>query len=110
MDRQQAAEGFALLADPNRLLILRLLAREETSAAQLLQSLPVSQPTLSHHMKLLCEGGLVTRRRQGQKMFYRLARQALAALLDFPLEEIPPEKPAAPAFQPPAVIIRSGHR
>ena len=73
MDYTKAAAGFGLLADPNRLRILGQLSQEgEQSATQLLAALPVSQPTLSHHMKLLWEGGLVQRRRMGQHTLYRL--------------------------------------
>ena len=107
MDRQKAAAGFALLADPNRLEILRLLSQGEKNATELLKGLPVSQPTLSHHMRLLCQGGLVTQRRQGQRVLYTLCRAALRELLSAPLEEQPPPSPAAPAE--PVIIIRSGH-
>ena len=81
MDRQKAAAGFALLADPNRLEILRLLSQGEKNATELLKGLPVSQPTLSHHMRLLCQGGLVTQQRQGQRVLYTLCRAALRELL-----------------------------
>ena len=108
MDRQKAAAGFALLADPNRLEILRLLSQGEKNATELLKGLPVSHPTLSHHMRLLCQGGLVTQRRQGQRVLYTLCRAVLRELLSAPLEEQPPPSPAAPAE--PVIIIRSGHR
>jgi len=106
VDQHKAAEGFALLADPNRLEILRILSQGEENAAGLLKSLPVSQPTLSHHMRLLWEGGLVERRRQGQKVIYTLCRPALRELLAVPLGEEPPD----PAPAAPRVIIRSGHQ
>lgn len=112
MDQRKAAAGFALLADPNRLEILRILAEREENAAGLLKCLPVSQPTLSHHMRLLCEGGLVEGRRQGQRIIYRLRRPALRELLAFPLGEgtPSPEPPKTPTPAEPVVIIRSGHR
>lgn len=112
MDQHKAAEGFALLADPNRLEILRILSHGEENAAGLLKSLPVSQPTLSHHMRLLCEGGLVERRRQGQRVIYTLNLPALRELLSAPLKETPsvPESPKPAAPPVPKVIVRSGHR
>ena len=107
MDLVSAAEGFALLADVNRLRILRILSRGEQNATQLLQELPVSQPTLSHHMKLLCGGGLVQRRRQGQRIFYTLDLEMLEKL--FSVIQSQPRKEQGDSA-PPAVIVRSGHR
>lgn len=116
MDFTQAAAAFGLLADQNRLCILTQLCREgEQSATQLLAALPVSQPTLSHHMKLLWEGGLVQRRRVGQRVLYQVDRAALTGLLAIPLGE--PEPPAAPPqpaqsaqTAPAPVIVRAGHK
>lgn len=121
MSYTEAAAAFSLLSDPHRLHILCRLAREGAwrSAGELLEDLPISQPTLSHHMKLLCEGGLVERRRQGQRTLYRLDRPAMTALLAIPLAEDSPapaaeeskaEKPHAPVPERPAVIVRSGHK
>ena len=109
MDYTKAAAGFGLLADPNRLRILGQLSQEgEQSATQLLAALPVSQPTLSHHMKLLWEGGLVQRRRMGQHTLSRLDQSALERLLAVPLGREEPPLPTHPA--PPPVIIRTGHK
>lgn len=113
MDCNEAAAGFALLAEPNRLRILARLSREgEQSATQLLATLPVTQPTLSHHMKLLCRGGLVRQRRDRQRVLYRLDREALERLLASPMEgEAPEPEPETPAFAGAAgVIVRSGHK
>ena len=121
MNYAEIAAGFALLADPTRLRILAQLDQGEDwqSATQLLAQLPICQPTLSHHMKLLWQGGLVERRRQGQRTLYRLDRAALAALLTDPLtapagEGTPlattPPKEAVAAPRPPAVIVRTGHK
>lgn len=109
MDYTKAAAGFGLLADPNRLRILIQLSQGvEQSASQLLDALPVSQPTLSHHMKFLCEGGLVQRRRLGQRILYRLDQAALEQLLAIPLGKEAPPPAAQPA--PPPVIVRAGHK
>lgn len=121
MNYAEIAAGFALLADPNRLRILAQLDQGEDwqSATQLLAQLPICQPTLSHHMKLLWQGGLVERRRQGQRTLYRLDRAALATLLTAPLagpagEALPPAgsppKGAGAVPPPPAVIVRTGHK
>ena len=85
MDHTKAAAGFGLLADPNRLRILGQLSQEgEQSATQLLAALPVSQPTLSHHMKILCDSGVVVGRKEGKWVHYRIdpegSAQAIALL------------------------------
>ena len=50
---------FRAFADKNRLKILEMLCQGELCACVLLRELDISQPTLSHHMKILCESGLV---------------------------------------------------
>ncbi|MGN1094264.1 MAG: ArsR/SmtB family transcription factor, partial [Candidatus Neoclostridium sp.] len=47
------------LADDNRLEVLKLLQGGEKCACRLLEALEIGQPTLSHHMRILCEAGLV---------------------------------------------------
>lgn len=71
------------LADRTRLKIVRLLAGGEMCACKLLECLSVTQPTLSHHMKVLCDCGLVTARRDGRWSYYTLNCETLAAFQDF---------------------------
>lgn len=71
------AELFKALSDGNRLIILEMLSRGETCACRLLEALDVTQPTLSHHMKILCSSGLVTSRKSGQWSYYSLNREKL---------------------------------
>lgn len=68
----QDALAFQALSDENRLKILDLLLNGETCASALLEGLSISQPTLSHHMKLLCEAEIVVSRRQGKQTIYRV--------------------------------------
>lgn len=63
MNNLNAAEIFKALSDENRIIILKLLNSKEMNAAQLLAELDITQPTLSHHTKILCESGLVTSRK-----------------------------------------------
>ena len=70
-----AAERFRALGDENRLQILTLLEERELCAGDLLKSLSIVQSTLSHHMKILVESGLVTCRKQGKWSYYSLAPQ-----------------------------------
>jgi ArsR family transcriptional regulator, arsenate/arsenite/antimonite-responsive transcriptional repressor len=61
------------LADPTRLAIVRQLAAEvETCACDFTDCCDVGQPTVSHHLRVLREAGVVTSERRGQWIFYRL--------------------------------------
>jgi ArsR family transcriptional regulator len=77
------AQSFAALADPVRLLLLSYIASsdfEEVCACDLLEPSGRSQPTVSHHMKILAEAGLVTREKRGLWVWYRVVPERLAAL------------------------------
>ncbi len=65
---------LAALADPTRLAIVRQLAADvETCACDFTSCCDVSQPTVSHHLRVLREAGIVTSDRRGQWIFYRLS-------------------------------------
>lgn len=65
---------LAALADPTRLAIVReLAASTETCACDFTATCDVGQPTVSHHLRVLREAGVVTSERRGQWIFYRLA-------------------------------------
>jgi DNA-binding transcriptional ArsR family regulator len=63
---------FALLAEPNRRLILDLLRERDRAVGELEDHLPLAQPTVSKHLKLLREAGLVAVRQEAQRRVYRL--------------------------------------
>ena len=60
------------LSDTNRLMIIDMLSCGELCACEILEKFNITQPTLSHHMKILCECGLVLSRKDGKNNFYRL--------------------------------------
>ena len=68
----QDAKVFKAFCDENRLTILRLLCTGEKCACRLQEALSIGQPTLSHHMKILCESGIVTARREGKWTYYSI--------------------------------------
>ena len=74
MDRgyKGAARLFKAFSDENRLQILELLRSGEKCACKLLEDLQISQSTLSHHMKLLCDAGVVQGRREGKWVHYSI--------------------------------------
>ncbi|HSM38852.1 MAG TPA: metalloregulator ArsR/SmtB family transcription factor [Candidatus Limnocylindrales bacterium] len=68
------------LADPVRLAIVRQLAaqRDSVCACDFTECCPVSQPTVSHHLKVLREAGVVTTQRRGTYIYYDLAPDFVA--------------------------------
>jgi ArsR family transcriptional regulator len=84
LDEEQAAliaGWFKALADPARLRLLSLIAaRDETCACDLVEPLGVSQPTVSHHLKVLFQAGLVDRERRGRWVYYRARPESLGVL------------------------------
>ncbi|MDD4088713.1 MAG: metalloregulator ArsR/SmtB family transcription factor [Tissierellia bacterium] len=69
---EQAALVFKALSDPNRLAVIDMIKTEEKCACKILEALNITQPTLSHHMKTLCDSGLVNSRREGKWMHYSI--------------------------------------
>lgn len=66
---------FKALADETRLRIIDMLSFDELCACHLLEHFPITQPTLSYHLKILCDSGLVNSRREGSWMRYSLNRE-----------------------------------
>jgi ArsR family transcriptional regulator len=84
MSIQRAAEAllFKALGDPHRLAILATLGRaeDEVCVCDFTAALPLNQPSVSHHLKVLRDAGLVTWERRGTWVYYRLAVDARARL------------------------------
>ena len=79
MGYREDARKIKALADENRLAILMSLRQREKCACYLLEELNISQSTLSHHMKLLCDSGLVDYRKEGKWMHYSLSEEGVNA-------------------------------
>src|ERR1700735_5163573 len=78
VDRSADAVLFKALGDPHRLTILATLARaqDEVCVCDFTSGLPLNQPTVSHHLKILRDAGLVTGERRGTWVYYRIAGDA----------------------------------
>jgi ArsR family transcriptional regulator len=72
----------AALSDPTRILILYMLAGEPASVNALTAELELAQPTVSRHLKVLRDRGLVLGRREGQYVIYSLADRRVIEALD----------------------------
>lgn len=95
---ERLAGAFKTLGDENRLRIVELLAEGEKTGSELLRELSVLQPTLSHHMKLLCDASLVITRKSGKWVYYSLAKDEMEqlALLLAGYGRAAEDKPSAP--------------
>lgn len=84
-EAEQLAAAFRAIADPTRLRLISLLASSpggEACVCDLVEPLGLSQPTVSHHLKLLYEAGLLTRDKRGLWVYYRLVPERLQMLRD----------------------------
>lgn len=69
---EKNAKVFKAFCDENRLMILELLQTGEKCACKLLEDLKIGQSTLSHHMKILCDSGVVSARKEGKWIHYSI--------------------------------------
>ena len=82
-DYERDSKIFKAFCDPNRLKILDILKSGEHCACKLLEILDVSQSTLSHHMKVLIECGLVEARKCGTWNYYKISNESAKELIKF---------------------------
>ena len=80
MTREEVAMICKAMSDTNRLRIIEMLTQGEKCGCNLLEELKVTQPTLSHHMKLLVDSGLVKARKEGKWTYYSLVRERIQEL------------------------------
>lgn len=82
MDDAQFQRIAKALADPRRLEIIQLISQSgEISCGAIAERFPIGQPTVSHHLKVLAEAGLVRVRREGQHAYFRIQRETSEAYL-----------------------------
>jgi len=82
-DAEQLGAALKVIADPARLRLLSLIQAQpghEACVCHLTEPLGLSQPTVSHHLKVLLQAGLVERERRGSWAYFRVREEPLAAL------------------------------
>ena len=80
-ERVELAARFKALADPTRVAIVnRLAAADECCVCELNGAFELSQPTISHHLRILRDAGLVTASRRGTWAYYRLVPDSVESL------------------------------
>lgn len=80
---ERLAHTFKALSDPSRVRLISLIAAAdggEACACDLTEPVGLSQPTVSHHMRVLVDAGLVTREQRGRWAYYRVVGDALSDL------------------------------
>ena len=73
LNEKKIAMIFKAFCDENRIRILKLLTTGEKCACKLLEEINITQPTMSHHMKILCDSGIVAGRKEGKWMHYSIS-------------------------------------
>ena len=86
-DEKRIALIFKALSDENRIRILNLLQSGEKCACVLLNDLRITQPTLSHHMKILCDADIVVGRKEGKWTHYSVSHDGAAVAVKY-LQEL----------------------
>jgi ArsR family transcriptional regulator len=80
-DAEALAEALRVMADPARLRLVSLISAEgEVCQCDLTRPLGLSQPTISHHLRVLTDAGVLDREKRGRWAFYRVRRDPLQAL------------------------------
>ena len=79
---EKNAKVFKAFCDENSVKILKLLLTGEKCACVLLDDMHITQPTLSHHMKILCDSGIVIGRKEGKWMHYSISENGVQYAID----------------------------
>ena len=77
MPSPRAVNPFDALGDPNRRAIVEILGERGRSVGEIAESMPISRPAVSKHLRLLKEAGLVAEQREGTRRIYRLEEEGL---------------------------------
>ena len=84
----KASDIFQQLCDPTRLRILWILAHSEQCVNNVALLIGMSMSAVSHHLRTLRQSGLITNRREGKEMYYRLAEDKTATLVHQMIDDI----------------------
>ncbi|MSS77844.1 winged helix-turn-helix transcriptional regulator [Anaerococcus sp. AGMB00486] len=82
MDLEKQAKIYKALSEENRLRIIGILQTEKKCACEILDYLEISQSTLSHHMKILCECGLVECQKKEKWSYYNLSKDMTDEIIE----------------------------
>jgi DNA-binding transcriptional ArsR family regulator len=77
---ESVARYFALLSEPTRLRIMHAICQEEKSVNQIVEETGASQTNISRHLGMMYQGGVLSRRREGAQVFYRVSDPSFTEL------------------------------
>ncbi|NEU27491.1 autorepressor SdpR family transcription factor [Paenibacillus ottowii] len=93
-------DAFKALADPTRRTILQLLKEKSMSAGEVAEHFQISKPSISHHLNILKQAGLVLDERQGQNIIYTLHTTVVADVIGWMFSIAQPDPPAKKSGKP----------
>lgn len=82
-ENEEISKIFKAFDDSKRIFILKMLQNGEKCACDILEKLQITQPTLSHHMKILCDSGIVKARKEGKWMHYSIDERGIFSAVKF---------------------------
>ena len=110
MSRQKTADFFAALGSENRVRIVELLASGERCVCEIAPHFPTAFSVVSHHLAVLERAGIITSRRDGRWMRYRLADDSVLELLGMARELARGRKPGRPTAAKSRASVREAYR
>jgi ArsR family transcriptional regulator len=104
------AELFAVLSTPIRLRIISAVCNGEKNVSQLLEEIDTTQPNMSQHLSTLYRSGVLSKRREGTQMYYRLQSERVATLCRAVCTQVAIELDGEEPLDPTQRLVPSTHR
>ena len=82
MDREILTKQMKALADLKRLTIVKMVSKQEMCGNEILADFDITQPTLSHDMKILTEAGIIQSKRVGKNVYYSVHKKTLQTIIE----------------------------
>ena len=107
---ETAAELFSILATPVRLKIISAVCQDEKNVSELLSLIDTTQPNMSQHLATLYRSGILSKRREGTQIYYRLQSERVATLCRAVCTQVAIELDADAPIEAADRLVPSAHR
>ena len=104
------AELFSVLSTPIRLKIISAVCNGEKNVSELLSEIETTQPNMSQHLNMLYRSGVLSKRREGTQMYYRLQSERVATLCRAVCTQVATELEGDSGISPTDRLLRTGVR
>ncbi len=104
------AELFAILSTPIRLKIISAVCHGEKNVSELLAEIDTTQPNMSQHLSMLYRSGVLTKRRDGTQMYYRVQSERIATLCRAVCTQVASELEGDAQLEPSDRLVPAMHR